>query len=83
MQRSGADHDRIGDSTEEGHDEAIVIVAVGNELTRPRNRRDRDDAVDRRDEVGDQPRPTHSERAAVALAQIVGQVELGTIVSAG
>ena len=54
LQRPAADEDGVGRRAEQPHHEPVGGVAAGDQAVRALERRDRDDAVERRDEVREQ-----------------------------
>jgi hypothetical protein len=76
-----ADHDDIRRGAQQAHHEPVGRVAAADQLVRARERRDRDDAVDRGDEVREQARLRQDEVAAVEPAQLAGQLERAGLVA--
>src|SRR5919202_3284948 len=68
---------RVGAGTQKAHDEAVRLVAAADEVPRFLLRPERDDAVDRRDEVGVDASFAQPEAAAVAVAHRRGKIECG------
>ena len=79
-QHSRRDQHEIGECTEDPHEEAIGVVAAGDELVRPRHGRDRHDAVDARDEVRVQARVGEAEVAAVEAREFVREIRAWKVV---
>ena len=50
-QHARADQHGVGERPQQTHEEPVGVVVAGDHLVRVRQRRDRDDAVERRDEV--------------------------------
>ncbi len=75
VQRARADDDDLRERAQQPHHEPVRLAPGRDDLVRLRHRRDRDHAVDRRDEVRIQPRSRKPERAAVQPGELVGQVQ--------
>jgi hypothetical protein len=75
-QRAGPDQHHVRECAEDPHQELVVVALAGDERVRAFERRDRNDAVERLDEVRVHARPIETEPAAVELLQRVGQCGL-------
>ena len=73
-QRSGADEHDVRERAQQPHHELVVLALVGDERIRPLERRDRDDPVERLDEVRVDARRLEAELAGVERAQLVRQL---------
>ncbi len=73
--RPRPDHQHVAAGAQQPEQEAVGQAPPGDDLVRRGQRRDRHDAVDRRDEVREDPRLLEPERPAVHRRQLLRQLE--------
>ena len=73
-QHPRADEHDVGERAQQAHHEVVGLAPGRDHVVRLRDRRDRDDAVERRHEVRDEPRLVEAERAAVQALELLGEL---------